>query len=84
MGLAQDQEMVQAFSPDRADEPFYVSVLPGRAGRGWSVADAHRRDPLSDDGAVGAVCISDEVARHRFPGEGLGDLAGDPRRLGWR
>ena len=29
MGLAQDQNMVQAFSPDRADEPFSVSVLPG-------------------------------------------------------
>ena len=29
MGLAQDQDMVQAFSPDRADEPFSVSVLPG-------------------------------------------------------
>jgi hypothetical protein len=29
MGLAQDQDMVQAFSPDRAYEPFSVSVLPG-------------------------------------------------------
>jgi hypothetical protein len=29
MGLAQDQDVVQAFSPDRADEPFGVSVLPG-------------------------------------------------------
>ena len=29
MSLAQDQDMVQAFSPDRADEPFSVSVLPG-------------------------------------------------------
>ena len=29
MGLAQDQDMVQAFSPDRADEPFDVSILPG-------------------------------------------------------
>ena len=29
MGFAQDQDMVQAFSSDRADEPFSVSVLPG-------------------------------------------------------
>jgi hypothetical protein len=29
MGLTHDQDMVQAFSPDRADEPFGVSVLPG-------------------------------------------------------
>jgi hypothetical protein len=39
MGLAQDQDMVQAFSPDRADEPFSVSVLPGWARCGWSVSD---------------------------------------------
>ena len=25
--LAQDHDVVQAFSPDRADEPFYVSVI---------------------------------------------------------
>jgi ABC transporter substrate binding protein/Transposase IS66 family len=29
MGFAQDQDMVQAFSSDRADEPFGVTVLPG-------------------------------------------------------
>jgi len=27
--LAQDHNMIQAFSPDRADEPFNVSILPG-------------------------------------------------------
>src|SRR5260370_6711400 len=67
MGLAQDQDMVQAFSPDRADEPFYVSVLPGRAGRSWSVADAHRPDPLPDDDTVGAISIADEVAGRLVP-----------------
>jgi hypothetical protein len=40
MRLAQDHDMIQAFSPDRADEPFDVSVLPGRAGRSWSVPAA--------------------------------------------
>jgi hypothetical protein len=29
MGLTQEQDMVQAFSPDRADEPFGIFVLPG-------------------------------------------------------
>ena len=29
MRLAQDYDMVQAFSPDGSDEPFDVSVLPG-------------------------------------------------------
>src|SRR3979490_2281046 len=82
MGLAHDQDMVQAFSPDRADEPFDVSILPGRARRGWSVADTHRPDPLSDDDAVGAISIADQVAGRLVPREALGDLAGDPFR-GW-
>jgi hypothetical protein len=42
MGFAQDHDVIEAFSPDRADEPFDVSVLPGRAGRDWSIPNAHR------------------------------------------
>jgi hypothetical protein len=29
MRFAQDHDMIQTFSPDRPDEPFDVSVLPG-------------------------------------------------------
>ena len=39
--FAQDHDLVQAFSPDRADEAFDVSVLPRRSRRRWSVPDAH-------------------------------------------
>jgi hypothetical protein len=42
MPIAQDHDMIQAFSPGRADEPFDVSVRPEPAGRSWSVPDAHR------------------------------------------
>jgi hypothetical protein len=38
MRLAQDYDVVEAFASDRADEPFDVSVLLGRAGcvgRSW-------------------------------------------------
>lgn len=41
MCFARDDDMIQAFSLDRADEPFDVSVLLGRAGRSWPVPDAH-------------------------------------------
>jgi hypothetical protein len=34
----------------------------GERGRGWSVADVHRPDPLPDDDTVGAISIADEVA----------------------
>ncbi len=70
--------MVQAFSPDRADEPFGVSVLPGWARCGRSIADAHRPDPFSDDDAIGTISIADEVVGCLVPWESLDDLASNP------
>jgi hypothetical protein len=32
MGLAENDQMVQALSSDRSDQPFNVGVLPGRTG----------------------------------------------------
>src|SRR5258708_7464410 len=84
MRFAQDHDVIQAFSADRADEAFNVSVLPRRLGCGWSIPDAHRSDPATDDGAVGAVSVADEITGRLFPWEGFGELAGDPfrRRVG--
>jgi hypothetical protein len=84
MRFAQDHDMIQAFSPDGTDESFYVSVLPGRAGRRWSVPDAHRLHSPSDDGAVATIAVANDVLRGLLPGKGFGDLAGDPfrRRIG--
>jgi hypothetical protein len=39
--FAQDQDMIQALSAYGTDEPFDVTILPGRVRRRWSVADAH-------------------------------------------
>ena len=84
MGFAQDHDMIQAFSSDRADEPFDVSVLPGRARRGWSVPDAHGSKTSRYGMAIGGISVSNEVSGRLIPGESLGDLAGDPfgRRIG--
>ena len=84
LGFAQDHDMIQAVSPDRADEPFDVSVLPGRSRCRWSVADTHGREASGCWMAVRGISITDEVSRRLLPGKGLGDLSGDPvgRRVG--
>ena|ERR1700731_3616164 len=41
MPLAEDDDMVKAFPPDRANQPFRMPILPWRAGRGWPVTNAH-------------------------------------------
>jgi hypothetical protein len=78
MPIAQDHDMIQAFSPDRADEPFDVSILPRRAGRSWSVPDAHRLHSPGDDRTVGTIVVANDVSGCLIPGKSLGDLSGNP------
>jgi hypothetical protein len=47
-----DHDVVQALSPDRADEAFDVPILPRRSGRRWSVPDAHRRKTSRNGKAI--------------------------------
>src|SRR5262245_17767039 len=78
VAFAQDYDVVQTFSPDRADEAFDVSVLPGRSRCRWSVADAHGREASCYGMTVRGVPVANEVPGRLLPGKGLGDLAGDP------
>src|SRR5262249_22408558 len=80
--FAQDHDMVQALLPDRADEAFDVSVLPGRSWCRWSVPNAHGGEASCYDMTIGSVPVADQVLRRLLPGKGLGDLAGDPVRSG--
>jgi hypothetical protein len=50
MPFVQHDDVVQAFPPDRADQPFHVGILPGRARRRASVRDAETGDAAGDDG----------------------------------
>jgi hypothetical protein len=43
-----------------------------------SVPNAHGLEPSSDDGAVGAVSITNEVSRRLIPGESLDYLSRNP------
>jgi hypothetical protein len=84
MRLAQDHDMIQAFSPERADEPLDVSVLPGRSRRSWSVPNAHGSKTSHYHIAIRSISVPNEVLGCLIPGESLGDLASDPfgRRIG--
>jgi len=76
--FAQDHDMIKAVSSDRADEPFDMSILPGRSRRRWSVADAHSSQTSHYGMAIGGVSVANEIARRLIPGKGFGDLLGDP------
>jgi hypothetical protein len=40
VGFTEEDHVVQAFPPDRANEPLRAAVLPRRTWRDWPIADA--------------------------------------------
>ena len=40
--FAEHDDMSKAFPPDRANQPFSMSILPWRPRRGWPVTNAYR------------------------------------------
>jgi hypothetical protein len=55
-----------------------MSILPGRAGRRWSISDAHGRKTSRYGMAIRGLSVANEVLGRLIPREGFGDLAGDP------
>src|SRR6266853_3894250 len=78
MHLAQDNDVVHTFTPDRSDQPFGKAILPGRGRCGRLVPNAHGAQSARDDAAIDPVAIADEVARSLIPGKCLRYLTCNP------
>src|SRR6266850_1303535 len=78
--LAQDNDVVHTFTPDRSDQPFGKAILPRRGWCGGLVPDAHGAQSARDDAAIDPIPIADEVARSLIPRKCLRDLTGNPFR----
>src|ERR1700730_3558301 len=80
MRLAQDNDVVHTFTPDRSDQPFGKSILPGRRWCNGPIPDAHGAQSAHDDATIDPVAIADQVARRFLPRESFCDLARNPFR----
>src|SRR5258705_12071612 len=78
MHLAQDNDVVHTFTPDRSDQPVGKAILPRRGWCGRSVPDAHGAQSAGDDAAIDPIAIADEVARSLMPRKCLRYLTRDP------
>ena len=78
MLLAEDDDMVETFPPDRANQSFRMSILPWRSRRGGPVTNTHGAKLPFEYLAVDTVTIADDVPWHRLPAAGLAKLPGDP------
>jgi hypothetical protein len=67
MHLAQDNDVVHTFTPDRSDQPFGQAILPRRGWCGRLVADAHGAQPACDKAAIAPIPITDQIARSLLP-----------------
>jgi hypothetical protein len=67
MPLAEHDNVVKTFPPDRTDRPFTISVLPRRSRRGWPIPNAHRTRAADEDVTVDGVAVTNDVSRRYFP-----------------
>src|ERR1700733_3259828 len=78
MPLAKYNNMIQAVPPDRADQPFRISVLPWRSRCSRPVTNAHRLKAADENVTVDGVAVTDEVSWCCCPTIGLRELTCDP------
>ena len=78
VSLAQDDDMIQAFTADRTDQSLGIWVLPGRSRGGDDLRDAHRANAIAKRRAIRFVPVPQQIARCSVPRKGLGDLARKP------
>ena len=76
--LIEDDDVIETFAPDRTDDAFHISVLPWRSRRCDGFLDRHRPNTISEGLTARRIAVSQQKARRRIPGEGLGDLARQP------
>jgi hypothetical protein len=84
MPLAENNDVVETVPSDRTNEPFRVSVLPGRADRGGSVSYTHRPTAPNKSLTVGRIPVANEIFRCFPPTVGFGQLLCDPLSIRMR
>src|SRR5215470_17533888 len=74
--------MVQALAPNRANDPFHIRSLPGRARGRQHFFDVHVSHPFSEVLAKDAVAVAQQVARDMVKRKGFSQLLTRPLS-GW-
>ena len=78
VALAEDEYVIQALTPDRADESFRERILPRAVRCRKHLLDPHALQAMPKLLTVDAIAVAEEVARRRVVWEGVHDLLGGP------
>jgi hypothetical protein len=74
MGLAKDDDMIETFAADRANQSLRMPILPGRPCGCWMVPDTHASKTLRDRMTISGVSVSNEMIRYIVPRKGISNL----------
>src|SRR5665647_150646 len=80
--LIENDNVIETFAPDRANDSLDISILPGRSWRGNNFVDSHRLNVIAEPLTVRCVTIPQQIAGRGVPRKRLGYLACEPV-LGW-
>jgi hypothetical protein len=76
--LVKDNDVVQAFSTERPDNPFGVGILPRTPRCGGHFLDVKAAHPPAEDVTVDAIAIANQVLGRGVKGKGLDHLLCGP------
>jgi hypothetical protein len=82
VSCAEDKDVIQALTADRADEPLREGILPRAARCREDFLDPHPFQSVPKLLAVSLVAIAQEIGRRGVVREGIYDLLGGPVRGG--
>lgn len=82
--LIEDDEMVQTFPSDRANQALAIRILPRGMRSGEHLVNAHRMGGCRERLVINSVAITQQVAWCTIPGEGLDQLPSRPICRGMR
>ncbi len=68
VGFAEDDDMIEAFPPDRANQSLRMPILPRRPRSRWVITDARGGKTPGDGMTVGPVTVLDEIIGLRSTG----------------
>ena len=80
MVFVQNDHLIQAFSPNRADNPFGIRVLPRRTIRCNDFLNSHVLDPPAKDLTIDGIPVAQDVPGHLIVWKGFDDLLASPLR----
>src|SRR5690242_19879490 len=74
----EDDDSIQAFTPNRAHQSLDVGSLPGRSRRNELLLDTHAIDSMHEGRTVDRIPVAQQILGCCVVGESIDDLLGGP------